>query len=374
MTASRSPGWSMRTGSSSSSILDLDGPDGAGATDHAADRRAASGADSRRRRQRIVSGLSVPPGFARDRLHAQHGRDRRPTPIRSTRSAEAPTATDRWTTSETGGLDPSAFAEPSRIEYPTFDGRKIPAFVYRPSPRKFPGPRPVLIDIHGGPEGQFRPGFLGRLNYLVDELGLVADLPQRPGLVGLRQDLSEARQRQAPRRRRQGHRRPARLDRHAAGPRQVPRRRDRRLVRRVHVAGRADELQRPDQGGHRHRRHLELRHVPEEHAGLSPRPPPRRVRRRARPRDAVVPRADLAARPAPTRSARRSWSSRARTTRGCRSPRPSRWSPRSGRTSVPVWYVVGTNEGHGFAKKANQDYLQAVEVEFLRRYLLGRRR
>ncbi len=37
---------------------------------------------------------------------------------------------------------------------------------------------------------------------------------------------------------------------------------------------------------------------------------------------------------------------------------------------VPVWYVVGTNEGHGFAKKANQDYLQAVEVEFLRRYLL----
>src|SRR5262249_46379537 len=36
-----------------------------------------------------------------------------------------------------------------------------------------------------------------------------------------------------------------------------------------------------------------------------------------------------------------------------------------------VWYVIGTNEGHGFAKKANQDYLQAVEVEFLRRYLLG---
>ena len=38
---------------------------------------------------------------------------------------------------------------------------------------------------------------------------------------------------------------------------------------------------------------------------------------------------------------------------------------------MPVWYVVGKNEGHGFAKKANQDYLQAVEIEFLRRYLLG---
>ena len=42
------------------------------------------------------------------------------------------------------------------------------------------------------------------------------------------------------------------------------------------------------------------------------------------------------------------------------------------KNGVPVWYVVGTNEGHGFAKKANQDYLQAVEVMFLRRYLLGR--
>ena len=34
---------------------------------------------------------------------------------------------------------------------------------------------------------------------------------------------------------------------------------------------------------------------------------------------------------------------------------------------VPVWYVVGKNEGHGFARKSNQDYLQAVEVLFLRR-------
>ena len=91
---------------------------------------------------------------------------------------------DRWTNSETGGLDPNAFAEPERIEYPTFDDRKIPAFVYRPSARKFPGPRPVLIDIHGGPEGQFRPGFIGRLNYLVDELGLVLIFPNVRGSSG----------------------------------------------------------------------------------------------------------------------------------------------------------------------------------------------
>ena len=41
------------------------------------------------------------------------------------------------------------------------------------------------------------------------------------------------------------------------------------------------------------------------------------------------------------------------------------------KNGVPLWYVVGTNEGHGFAKKVNQDYLQAVEVLFLERYLIG---
>jgi dipeptidyl aminopeptidase/acylaminoacyl peptidase len=41
------------------------------------------------------------------------------------------------------------------------------------------------------------------------------------------------------------------------------------------------------------------------------------------------------------------------------------------RNGVPVWYVMGKNEGHGFARKINQDYLQAVEVLFLRRFLMG---
>ena len=39
-----------------------------------------------------------------------------------------------------------------------------------------------------------------------------------------------------------------------------------------------------------------------------------------------------------------------------------------------VWYVLGMNEGHGFAKKRNQDYLQAAEVLFLDRYLLDGKR
>jgi len=65
---------------------------------------------------------------------------------------------DRWTESETGGLDTLTFAEPSLIQYRTFDGRQIPAFVYRPATARFSGRRPVLIEIHGGPESQFCPG------------------------------------------------------------------------------------------------------------------------------------------------------------------------------------------------------------------------
>ena len=79
------------------------------------------------------------------------------------------------------------------IEYPSFDGRKIPAFVYRPSRDQFPGPRPVLIDIHGGPEGQFRPGFIGRLNYLVNELGIVLIFPNVRGSSGYGKTLPQAR-------------------------------------------------------------------------------------------------------------------------------------------------------------------------------------
>ena len=44
------------------------------------------------------------------------------------------------------------------------------------------------------------------------------------------------------------------------------------------------------------------------------------------------------------------------------------------KNGAPVWYVVGKDEGHGFAKKPNQDYLQSVEVLFLRRYLLSEHR
>ncbi len=97
---------------------------------------------------------------------------------------------ERWTESETGGLPAAAFAVPQLVHYPTFDRgadglrRTIPAFVYRPPTGRFPGRRPVLIDIHGGPESQVRPEFLGSNNYLVTELGLVFIRPNVRGSTG----------------------------------------------------------------------------------------------------------------------------------------------------------------------------------------------
>ncbi len=90
----------------------------------------------------------------------------------------------RWTESETGGLDPSHFSEPQFIKLKSFDGLPVSGFIYRPDPAKFPGKRPVLINIHGGPEGQSRPGFQGRYNYFMNELGVAILYPNVRGSSG----------------------------------------------------------------------------------------------------------------------------------------------------------------------------------------------
>jgi dipeptidyl aminopeptidase/acylaminoacyl peptidase len=93
-------------------------------------------------------------------------------------------AVTRWTESETGGLDPRANVEPELIEVASFDGERLSGFLYRPDPAKFPGRRPLLINIHGGPEGQSRPGFLGRNNYYLNELGVAIFYPNVRGSTG----------------------------------------------------------------------------------------------------------------------------------------------------------------------------------------------
>jgi dipeptidyl aminopeptidase/acylaminoacyl peptidase len=90
---------------------------------------------------------------------------------------------ERWTFSETGGLNTATFPEADLIHWKSWDGRSTSGFLYRP-PSKFTGKRPVMINIHGGPEGQFRPGFPGRWDYFMNELGVAMIAPNVRGSTG----------------------------------------------------------------------------------------------------------------------------------------------------------------------------------------------
>ncbi len=90
---------------------------------------------------------------------------------------------ERWTFSETGGLNTESFPEAELIRWKSFDDRMISGFLFRP-PARFAGKRPVIINIHGGPEGQARPTFIGRYNYFLNELGVAIIFPNVRGSSG----------------------------------------------------------------------------------------------------------------------------------------------------------------------------------------------
>jgi len=91
---------------------------------------------------------------------------------------------ERWTESEAAGLNTDVFALPEPLKIKSFDGLQISSTIYRPDPKKFPGRRPALISIHGGPESQSRPGFQGRYNYLLSEMGIALIYPNVRGSTG----------------------------------------------------------------------------------------------------------------------------------------------------------------------------------------------
>lgn len=92
----------------------------------------------------------------------------------------------RWTNSEVGGLDTTQFIEPQLASYRTFDevdgrSREIPAWVYKPHGK---GPHPVIISIHGGPEGQARPVFAATYQLWLAKLGAAVVVPNVRGSNG----------------------------------------------------------------------------------------------------------------------------------------------------------------------------------------------
>lgn len=130
----------------------------------------------------IVTELAFHPQG--DRLGFSLSRPTAPTDVYSIDLAQL--ALTRWTQSEVGGLDPATFVEPELVSYQTFDAvdgapRRIPAFVYRPPG---PGPHPVYISIHGGPESQYRPYFSPALQYYVNDLGMAVVVPNVRGSSG----------------------------------------------------------------------------------------------------------------------------------------------------------------------------------------------
>jgi dipeptidyl aminopeptidase/acylaminoacyl peptidase len=88
----------------------------------------------------------------------------------------------RWTTSETA-VKTDSFPAAELVRWKSFDGQMISGFLYKPAAR-FTGKRPVLVVIHGGPEGQSQPIFLGRANYFLNELGIALIYPNVRGSTG----------------------------------------------------------------------------------------------------------------------------------------------------------------------------------------------
>jgi dipeptidyl aminopeptidase/acylaminoacyl peptidase len=104
----------------------------------------------------------------------------------------------RWTYSEVGGLDPAKFVVPERIRFASFDGREIPAWYYRPAEASASKKAPVLITIHGGPESQYRPIFSPSTQFYASQ-GIAVIHPNVRGSAGygktyLRLDNAELRE------------------------------------------------------------------------------------------------------------------------------------------------------------------------------------
>lgn len=89
---------------------------------------------------------------------------------------------EQWTKSEVGGLNTGTFADAGLIQFPTFDQRQIPAFLFKP--KNADGKLPVIILIHGGPEAQSRPTFSATVQFWANELGAAVLLPNIRGSDG----------------------------------------------------------------------------------------------------------------------------------------------------------------------------------------------
>jgi dipeptidyl aminopeptidase/acylaminoacyl peptidase len=82
-----------------------------------------------------------------------------------------------------GAIPSDDLVEPELVHYATFDGRSIPAFLYRSRNGAESGSAPAVVYIHGGPESQSRPAFDATIQYLAGQ-GYVVLVPNVRGSTG----------------------------------------------------------------------------------------------------------------------------------------------------------------------------------------------
>lgn len=83
----------------------------------------------------------------------------------------------------TEGLNLNALPPQQIVRWKSFDDRVISGVLSLP-PARFTGRRPVLMVMHGGPESQAQQGWNGRLNYLIEQLGVAVLEPNVRGSSG----------------------------------------------------------------------------------------------------------------------------------------------------------------------------------------------
>jgi dipeptidyl aminopeptidase/acylaminoacyl peptidase len=96
----------------------------------------------------------------------------------------------RWTFSEVS-FNPDVLPAPEVIRWKSEDGLGVSGILYRPA-KKFTGPHPVMIALHGGPDARDRIRFQGRSNYFLNELGMAIIYPNLRGSTGFGRKFEEA--------------------------------------------------------------------------------------------------------------------------------------------------------------------------------------
>lgn len=271
----------------------------------------------------------------------------------------------RWTYSEIGGLDPQSFVDANRIKFKSFDGREIPAYYFKPANASPQNKAPVLISIHGGPEGQYRPALAGMTQYCATKLGMAVIHPNVRGSSGygktyLKLDNGMLREDSV---KDIG----ALLDWIAEQPELD--------ASRVAVIGGSYGgymvLASLEHHGDRIKAGIDIVGIANFITFLESTAPYRRDLRRPEYGDERVPemRAFLE-RISPTTNVAKIRSA-LMVAHGKNDPRvpfaeAEQIAAKVRERKLPVWTVYADNEGHGFAKRDNSEYVQAVTVLFLR--------